>query len=1178
MNDNDRHTLLAKRVLLAVVAASVMGSFGVSAETADQSTTTVLAQEQNDGNSVGDFSNGAEQKVEKATYDKIIVQNKTKVTLTDSTINGLKEKHSDPEDSDGSEHGGLTDADVATEIRNEGTQLDATNVNFTGEVSADSGSKVTITGGSITAGKMYYKDSYEEKLATEIGARDGAIITLNNVNIQSNLGAFNGGEVIVNNSNVNAAVSIYADGDKAKITLNGPQNTIAVGELGIGAENGAQIDIKGGNVTTSYVIADGNFNGTSNNTNTVITLNGTKDNTYTVTNGIAATNGGTIQITGGTLKDNALKTHMYNFKVPDEDTIYNTADKSIILDKNGSISTMSDQIYANAASATQKESGEITNKGIDFKGGSLILNDAKYTQAYTNSAQEELKKQGGTKLTMKGELVKDDTGDVIKDITVDEASQKFGSDTELDKVTAKADNNLLVGSQDAALADKTIEGIQVKQQVENGFAVGKLDLGAGSEGLIITNDKEVTLGGSEGGSVITVNGADKDVKVIVGTDKAGAEKSNGNLNIGNSLATDTTSYTLNGSVVLNTDSNLNISGQTNITKGLTLNNAMVNVGKGALKTTNLSVTGQSNVFGDVHAEKLEAAADSTLSIGDKDDAGRLTVDNATLNGGTLFLDPAWKDNATISDASGFAVKQISEADGAYVIGQNSLLSLGSDLDTAKQVFAKTRETWGQNDITAAAYIASSIDMKNGSLTVDGSLTQSPATIAANGSVHFADQSLFMVDGDKTKSTAAITGVTDVTVADSAKLYIDNAKKDTTYQIIDGSKDGWKADNVISNNKLLKFNVTDTGKNAYDVTSYSNSVKDAYGNTLLTGNVYDAALAVGGAAADFVNNASDDHHNATDAAKVSALNSAASMSELVGIDHSTYAASNLFTDAVAEHMSLATPKDHDSDIWAKYVHSKENIDGLAIAGTASSYDTMYNGVVLGADLHKQGKTTIGAALSYMDGSVEGNTLSANTKNDTTYYGASVYGSIQNADSAIIGDISYLHGKNDITQYNSGMTLTASPKSDAFSVGVRAEKSIKAGAGKFVPYVGVRYMRLSTNNYTNSIGMNYDADDLNLWLLPVGVKYSTDVKSGSWTIRPVAEVGYVWNMGDRDATQTASFGGVSDRFGYDVTDTGYYLGRLAIEAQKDNMTYGIGYEYQKGDSVKANKWMANINWKF
>lgn len=1176
MNANDRHTLLAKRVLLAVVAAGVMGSFGVSAEAAEQTTTTVLTQEQDNGN-VGDFSNKGEHQVKDVTYGKIIVRNQTKVTLANSTITGSMDEHSDPEDSDGSEHGGLTHADVAAQIENEGTQLTATNVKFTGEVSADSGSKVTITGGSITAGNMYYKDGYVENLATEVGAHDGAIITLDNVNIQSNLGAFDGGEVIVNNSNVDAAVSIYADGDKAKITLNGPQNTITVGELGIGAENGARIDIDGGNVTTPYLIADGNFNGTSDNTNTVITLNGTKDNTYTVTKGIAATNGGTIQITGGTLKADNLKNIMYGFKVPDETKTYNTTDKSIVLNKDGSISTMSDQIYANAASATQKESGEITNKGIDFKGGSLILNDAKYTQAYTDSAQTELKKQGGTKLTMTGELVKEETGDIIKEITVEEAS-KIGSDTELDKVTAKADNNLLVGSNDSALADKTIEGIQVKQQVGNGFAVGKLDLGAGSEGIIITNDKEVTLGGSEGGSVITVNGADQDVKVIVGTDKAGAEKSTGNLNIGNSLATDATSYTLNGSVVLNADSNLNISGQTNITKGLTLNNAMVNVGKGALKTTNLSVTGQSNVFGDVHAERLDTAEGTILAIGDTDGAGSVTVDTAALNDGMLFLDPAWKDNATISDASGFAVKNSTALDGDYVIGQNALLSLGADLTTAKNVFAKTRETWGKNDITAAAYIASSVDASKGSLTVNGTLTNSPTDSINKGSVTFADHSLVMVDGDKTKSTAAITGVTSASVADSAKLYIDNAQKDTTYKIIDGSKDGWKADNIISNNKLLKFNVQDAGKDAYDVTSYSNSVKDAYGNTLLTGNVYDAALAAGGAAADFVNNASDDHHNATDATKISALNSASALSELAGVAHGTYAASNLFTDAVADHMSLVSEKDHDSDIWAKYVHNKENIDGLAIAGTGSKYDTTYNGVVVGADLHKTDKAVIGAAFSYVDGSIEGNTLSARTKNDVDYYGVSLYGGIQNGDSAVIGDISYLHGKNDITQYNSGMTLTASPKSDAFSMGVRAEKSVKAGAGKFVPYAGIRYMHLSTGNYTNSLGMSYDADDMNLWLLPVGVKYSADIKNGSWTIRPIAEVGYVWNMGDRDAAQTVSLHGASDRFGYDVTDTGYYLGRLAIEAQKDNMTYGIGYEYQKGDSVKANKWMANINWKF
>lgn len=343
-------------------------------------------------------------------------------------------------------------------------------------------------------------------------------------------------------------------------------------------------------------------------------------------------------------------------------------------------------------------------------------------------------------------------------------------------------------------------------------------------------------------------------------------------------------------------------------------------------------------------------------------------------------------------------------------------------------------------------------------------------------------------------------------------------------------------------------------------------------------LYDAAVLVGGAAADFVAKAADEHVNADTATQVSAFNSAAALSELAGVEHGTYAASNLFTDAISEHMSLTNEKEHDSDIWAKYIHSKENVDGLAVAGADSKYDVNYNGIVVGADLYKNGKATVGAALSYVDGSIKGNTLAARTEDDATYYGASVYGGIQNEDSAVIGDISYLHGKNDITQHNSGMTLTADAKSDAFSIGVRAEKTLKAGVGKFVPYAGIRYMHLGTGNYNNSIGMSYDGDDMNLWLLPVGVKYSADVKAGGWTIRPIAEIGYVWNMGDRDATQTVSLNGASNGFGYDVADNGSYIGRFVVEAEKANVTYGLGYEYQKGDSVKANKWMANVNWSF
>ena len=1447
----------------------------------------------------GNFSENQVFNKTNVTYEKVNASGKANVTLTNGVVTGLKESRFDP---DAPEDAGRTHADVATEIRDAGTRVEANNIAFTGEVSAVEGSNVIINGGSVTAGNAYYDAAHGnkvEKLATEIGAHDGATIELNKVKIDSNLGAFDGGVVTVNDSSVNAAFAIYAEGkgtinlistdgkatytvgedgveaadggvinikggtlhttnisvegngskfitdgsveaqkivagSNASVNLNGggkitgykydDGNTLAATVTGnstltatnvdftgdFKAKEGSKIILKGGSVTASdyyengkkdgytefgaigansSIEADGvdiksatlatdgakvtiknsnintvegiwaarkgtinldgkatytasgegveavdggviningggtlhttnisvedngskfitdgsveaqkivagsnasvNLNGggkitgykyddgntlaatvTGNSTLTatnvdftgdfkakegskiilkggsvtasdyyengnkdgytefgaigensiieadgvdiksatlakdgatvtiknssintvegiwawnkekvgkgsVIVLDGTAANVYTVGESIVAYNGSKIYINGGTLKENELRRKMFGIET--EDGTINTDAKGIVLDKNGVISTMSDQIYANAASANQKESGAITNEGIDFKGGSLILNDAKYTQSYTDSAQAELKKQGATKLTMSGELVKEETGEVKTEISVDEAADKFGSDTELDKVTAKAENNLLVGSNDASLAGKDVAGINVKQQVGNGFAVGKLDLGAGSNGVVITNDKEVTLGGSQGGSVITVAGADANVKVVVGTDEAGTAKATGKLNIGNALATENTNYKLNGDVVVNKDSHFNISGQTEITDSVSLNDANINVNKGALKTADLNVTGNSQLLGAVNANKLNAVAGASLAIGNNNGAGKLTVETADLNGSMIFLDPEWNISTGIEGASGLAVKDVTSGlNGAYVAGQNSKLSFGADLAAADAAFARSGETWSNSGVTAGAYVDSTVDVANGSITVDGSLTTAPTTVPANGSVKFADNSMLMVNASKISATqAAITGVATADISANSKLYIDNAEKDKTYKIIDGTVANWNVDNILSNNKLLKFTV-DTDANT--VTTTSRSVKAAYGDAVIAGDVYDAAVRAGGVAADFVAKAADEHVNADTATQVSAFNSAAALSELAGVEHGTYAASNLFTDAISEHMSLTNEKDHDSNIWAKYIHSKENIDGLAVVGADSKYDVNYNGIVVGADLYKNGKATIGAALSYVDGSVKGNTLAARTENDATYYGVSIYGGIQNEDSAVICDISYLHGKNDITQRNSGTTLTADAKSDAFSIGVRAEKSLKAGVGKFVPYAGIRYMHLGTGNYNNSIGMSYDGDDMNLWLLPVGVKYSADVKAGSWTIRPIAEVGYVWNMGDRDATQTVSLNGASNGFGYDVADNGSYIGCFVVEAEKANVTYGLGYEYQKGDSVKANKWMANVNWSF
>ena len=1017
--------------------------------------------------------------------------------------------------------------------------LYANNIDFVGEIIVKSDSKVILNGGSIKPGRMYDKNGQDDG-ATEIGV-DGkeAYFEINGVTIKTNLGAFDGGKIVINGGGVNAPEGIYAGAREER---------------------------------------ESNFKAESE-----IVLNGNPNNKFICKEFIIADHGSKIYINGGTLKADNFRS-LLKYTDGGEQQPHTSDANGIVLDKNGVISTYSDQIFTYAAykmnngtETVSVDSGIVlvdVNTAVNFQAGTLQLNDAKYTLEYVKKASDNLKNadSGATKLVMTGQLV-NNNGDELSNVDILNITNSDLSNIEFDKLTVKTSGNLVVGNDTATLDNST-------QNVDYGFSVGKLEFAAGSDSITLEGGREVTLGGTSGGDVVSVNDDNNaKVNVVVGTNSNGSN-TNGTLNIGNSSVGEDVNLKLNGNVTVNKSSTLNTNGKVNITYGVSLSDATLNVAVGSVSTTKLEVGGNSNLLGDAEADDLTlsnnaSAGNNVLNIGNDSGSGTLTIKNADLNGGTLFLDPEWKPGGTINDASGLAVTEATTLTGNYVVGRNSYLSLGAGLATAKAVFAKTEETWGENAITAATYIDSKVDVSSGSLVVNGDLTTAPSSYT-NGSVVFANKSLLMVNGSNIQSEAAISGVSSATINSGSKLYIDNAQEGAVYKILDNNLTAWSEKNIFSNNKLLKFSIV--SGSGFSVSTSTLSMQEVYGDALIAPHVFDAAMAADGKANKFVNNAANAHNNGTEAAQISAFNSAAAMSELAGVEHGTFAASNLLSDAVAEHMSLLDAKEHDKDVWAKYIHSRNNVDGLALAGNHTNYDATYNGIVVGSDLYKEGKGIIGGALTYIDGSIKGNTIAARTENDATYYGLSIYGGIQNEDSVVVGDISYLHGKNDITQRNSGMNLTADAKSDAFSIGVRAEKDIKSGVGKFVPYAGLRYMHLGAGNYTNSIGISYDGDDMNLWLLPIGVKYSADMQKGDWKIRPVAEIGYVWNMGERNANQTVSLNGASDGFGFDVADSGSYVGRIAVEAEKANTTYGLSYEYQKGDSEKTGKWTANVSWTF
>lgn len=1055
---------------------------------------------------------------------------------------------------------------------NEGSGLEAENVNITGDVMAeDDGSFVNINGGSVTEVEYYEVEgdhSEDRHIAvdgdgnfvtdgyTEVHAEKGGKVTINNAVLNTGVSAFgNDSVVIVNNSSISTKGSIFAAAG-AKIYLNGDANTV----YSLGGED------------------------------VFMALTGSED---------GESGDGLIVINGGTLKAENLR-----YLVGKDDSNhwlaelkkdgYEITKGGIVLQGSGVIETKGDQIFEHGVDVSSNEavlnstSGAVTNDAISYESGTLKLTDKKYSLNYVNSAKDALidyQSGSATKIVMTGILVTEDGENVID---VDKAAD-VSDDIELDQVTVNADKNLLVGS-DADNASGEFDGVVVEDKVANGFSAGKLNLAAESKGMVITNDKNVTLGGSAGGELITVDGKTADIKVVVGTDSVvdWADKQTGSFTIGNRLATSNTEYNLTGSVTVNEGSALNVNGKTTVTGGVELNNGSVNVGNGTL-VSNITAKGKaSTITGAAQVGTLTGAYGAVINIGNSKKAGNVTVETADLKGATVFLDPTWVDGAEITDASKMAVAGENakvELNGKYVVGQNSVMSFGVDNnEKAQETFAKTGLTWGKDAITAGLYINGSVDLNGQAIVVDGKLTEAKNAVTTAGTFSAAKNSIAMVDGQSIKDTAAVSGVTDVAISSDSILYVDGAEKGETYKVLAGSgiDQGWADDNIISDNSLIIFTGDHTDDDNFDVTASYDKVNNVYGEgAVVIDSVVDKTLAdknAGDKAFDFFNAAANANNNATKAAQIAAFNSAANIGELAGVNHGTYSMSNAMTDAVAHHLSLAIHGEEDKDIWAHYIHNKEDIDGMDFGGVDGSYEAQYNGIVVGSDLYKNGKTTAGIALSYADGNINGSNIASSTKNDAEYYGASLYGRIDNGDSAILGDISYMHSDNDITQNNSGHEITASADADAFSIGIRAEQAYKAGAGKFVPYAGIRYMHLGAGDYSNSLGMEYNADDQNLWLLPVGITYSAEVQSGDWTVKPIAEVGYVWTMGDRDTDQTVCLNGASDTFGFETADSGSFIGRLGIEAEKSDVTYGLSYEYQKGDTVKANKWMANLTWSF
>ena len=338
---------------------------------------------------------------------------------------------------------------------------------------------------------------------------------------------------------------------------------------------------------------------------------------------------------------------------------------------------------------------------------------------------------------------------------------------------------------------------------------------------------------------------------------------------------------------------------------------------------------------------------------------------------------------------------------------------------------------------------------------------------------------------------------------------------------------------------------------------------------------------------------------TSAQAAAHINAAVQMGETSGTSANAVSVASNVTGTVTGRMSLnAAPvaevggKDRSlyednsgAGIWAQYVHGKDKVRDMAMAGGSASYDSKYNGFVLGTDFAKIGKFQSGIAFTYGSGDTTSVGGAAYSRNDFDFWGVSLYGSMRNSDTNLIADIGYSRSDSDVEQNNFGSLLTANPKTDTITLGIKGEKLYQYDNLQVMPYVGLRYLSIDTGSYSSDIGglaaFNYVPERQNVWLLPVGVSLTYEnIADNGWKIRPNVDLSYMWAMGDTDSSMTVGLPGTTaaDRLGYTVMDKGSFIGKVGLEAEKGHMTYGVSYSYQKGSDAQSNKWFVDLKYSF
>ncbi|GAB7495713.1 pectate lyase-like adhesive domain-containing protein [Bilophila wadsworthia] len=653
-------------------------------------------------------------------------------------------------------------------------------------------------------------------------------------------------------------------------------------------------------------------------------------------------------------------------------------------------------------------------------------------------------------------------------------------------------------------------------------------------------------------------------------------------------------------------------GQTNVSGRLTsasveLSGGGLNV-SGAVDSSSVTASkGDIKVAGTLAADVLTTSSDVQINIGDQGSAGRVVARQARLQGGRVFLDPAWKGNDALADAShGVFTFVNNEIDGLLTAGQNSLLVLG-DTDTgwALDAFGRSSLQWGQNGVTAALAIRKPQTLNGtlGAVMVDGTKTSAP--VLTPNTATFTDGSLLLVDGSGLNGAAALTSQGGTLNVDAgAKLLIDNITQGE-YAITSGfsvsNVQGWNGDNLSTPDNLIGLVLGKDADGSMKVQATARRSSDVFRGLSLV-NTMDAIWGKGlndtesgNMGIRFLSRAVNENH-LPKADTVHTVDGAAQIAVAGGVQGMAVAAADAPVRAIQDHASLlhmtttregAIRKD-GLNLWINALYGAEHARNLGAGSLDGGYNADFGGIVFGGD-YAFGDFRVGMALNAGSGTARSRGDFNATKNDFDFWGMNLYGSWSRDQFNIVGDLGYSANKNEVKQdlpttMQLGQ-LRADVDTGVLTAGLRGEYRFETDWADVTPHVGVRYYNLRTDGFTSRIDdhdvFRVGRDTQEIWTFPIGVSFSRDFETSSgWKVKPRADLSVAPAAGDLKAKAKARVPGVaaSDTIKARMMDSVSFDGTLGLEVQKDNISFGLDYGIRASEHKAGHGVNVSFTYKF